>query len=300
MNKSTNSQHLEIAAGDYVATIGRTGAALIQLTYRAEKFCPERSAEAIVTSYHGSVIAPWPNRIRDGKYTFGSKEYSLPINEPARANALHGFSANKSWRLDEKTENSASLILELGSTEGYPWPVNLRAHYVIGKDGLELSFSATGSKNQPFGWAFHPYLTLPGAEPETWTLSHSANSVMLVDNERLLPVSLAEVGSTNLDFRTGTSPEIQGLDHAFTDLKFDNQGFTLLRLESDQHLLMMNFDSRSPWLQLHYPNPELTSVPTVVVEPMSLEPDAFNSRCERDVALNGSFDTTVRIQITQK
>jgi len=300
LSKFDNSEQFELAGGDYVATLSQTGAALIQLRYRGEKFCPERSAETIVSSYHGSVIAPWPNRIRDGKYRFAGKEFELPRNETDRANALHGFSANQSWRVDQITDDSVSFRLELEATEGYPWPVSLRAHYQLGAGGLWLRFSSVGTQRQPFGWAFHPYLTLPATKPNAWRLTHSAKSVMLVDPERLLPLSIEKVEGAYLDFRTGAIPEIPGLDHAFTDLDFDYQGFTSLRLESDQHLLTMSFDSSSPWLQLHYPNPKLTSVPTLVVEPMSLEPDAFNSQVEQDLVLNGTFEANVRIQITQK
>lgn len=300
MNSSANSKPLVISGGDYVATLSQTGAALTQLSYRGEQFCPERSEETLVSSYHGSVIAPWPNRIRDGKYRFDGKEYSLPINETAGANALHGFSANKRWELEEKASDSAVFGLELEPTEGYPWSLSLRAQYLVSGEGLRLLFSATGSKHQPFGWAFHPYLTLPDTKPDSWNLTHSANSVMLVDPARLLPVALAKVEDSDLDFRAGTSPEIPGLDHAFTDLMFDSQGFTSVQLESERHRIEMSFDANSPWLQLHYPNPLLTSVPSLVVEPMSLEPDAFNSRREQDLLLQDGFATELRIQITQK
>ena len=39
----------------------------------------------------GLPLVPWPNRIRDGRYTFGGRELELPTNEPERHNAIHGL-----------------------------------------------------------------------------------------------------------------------------------------------------------------------------------------------------------------
>ena len=39
----------------------------------------------------GQVLAPWPNRIRDGRYTFDGEAHQLALTEPARHNAIHGL-----------------------------------------------------------------------------------------------------------------------------------------------------------------------------------------------------------------
>src|SRR5436190_15743816 len=39
----------------------------------------------------GQVLAPWPNRIRDGRYTFGGRGHQLALTEPARHTASHGL-----------------------------------------------------------------------------------------------------------------------------------------------------------------------------------------------------------------
>src|SRR4051794_41959529 len=53
------------------------------------------AADAPADSYRGKVLAPWPNRVRDGRYVFGGAEHRLGLNEPERGAALHGL------RLDE-------------------------------------------------------------------------------------------------------------------------------------------------------------------------------------------------------
>jgi aldose 1-epimerase len=39
------------------------------------------------------VLFPFPNRIRDGRYTWDGREYQLPLDDPAGKNAIHGFGA---------------------------------------------------------------------------------------------------------------------------------------------------------------------------------------------------------------
>src|SRR5512133_2486678 len=39
----------------------------------------------------GKILAPWPNRIRDGRYSFAGETHQLPLTEPAHHNASHGL-----------------------------------------------------------------------------------------------------------------------------------------------------------------------------------------------------------------
>ena len=50
----------------------------------------------------GQLLAPWPNRIRDGRYTFEGTAYQLPLTEPGKHNAIHGLSNWSRWRLAER------------------------------------------------------------------------------------------------------------------------------------------------------------------------------------------------------
>ena len=41
------------------------------------------------------VLFPFPNRIRDGKYSFGGKSYSIPVG--TKGHAIHGFAIAANW-----------------------------------------------------------------------------------------------------------------------------------------------------------------------------------------------------------
>ena len=45
----------------------------------------------------GQLLVPWPNRIRDGAYSFGGRSLQLPLTEPSRHNASHGLVRWVAW-----------------------------------------------------------------------------------------------------------------------------------------------------------------------------------------------------------
>src|SRR5262245_1734340 len=57
----------------------------------------------------GQVLAPWPNRIRDGQYVFDGVPHQLPLTEPTRHNSLHGLVNWSRWRAVQVSAESATL-----------------------------------------------------------------------------------------------------------------------------------------------------------------------------------------------
>src|SRR6266436_4622520 len=43
------------------------------------------------------ILFPFPNRIRDGRFTWAGHTYQLPLNDPAQKNAIHGFACRVPW-----------------------------------------------------------------------------------------------------------------------------------------------------------------------------------------------------------
>ena len=79
---------------------------------------------------------PWPNRIRDGRYTLEGNEQQLPITEVAaaqrepRAGALGGLGARSSTRLE-----SVTVGYRLHPQPGWDHPLDLRTTYVLDDSG---------------------------------------------------------------------------------------------------------------------------------------------------------------------
>src|SRR5262245_57317485 len=85
----TGSQY-DIAAGDYHATVTELGAGLRSLSLGGQHVTRWHDADEVPPAGAGQLLAPWPNRIDHGKYSFGGRSYQLDLSELAHDNAIHG------------------------------------------------------------------------------------------------------------------------------------------------------------------------------------------------------------------
>ncbi|MDO8108619.1 aldose 1-epimerase family protein [Isoptericola sp. b441] len=179
---------------------------------------------------HGSVLAPWPNRIRDGRYTFDGVEHQLDITEPSRMTALHGLVMWQRWTVTERDESSVSLEVRLAPSGGYPFDLLLRVTYRLTAAGLHVQAGATnlGSGVAPYGIGFHPWLSPGDGSLDDCTFSLDAATKVVVD-DRLLPVG-TEPADGDLDLRRPRSARELDLDDAYLDVVRDADGLSWARL----------------------------------------------------------------------
>jgi aldose 1-epimerase len=118
------------------------------------------AVEAMCTSGRGQVLAPWPNRIVDGRYTFDGVEHELPITERGRSTAIHGLVRWANWTATARTESSVTLAHTLHPQPGYPFTVGLEVAYELDDKGLHVTTRAEnlGDTACPFGVGHHPYI----------------------------------------------------------------------------------------------------------------------------------------------
>ena len=235
----------------------------------------------------GQILAPWPNRIRDGQYTYGGQTHQLPLTEPERHNAIHGLVNWARWRLVEANGDTVVLDHDLVPQPGYPWPLHLRTTWSVGADGLraEHVVTNTGDSAVPFGLSVHPYLLVPGVSVDDLTLRVPGRSRLLVDN-RLLPIGAARAAGTEYDFSEGRRLGATVLDLAFGDVEFDPDGRSQVSIQApDGRGVAVWADESFTWWQV-YTSDTLTPDRlrrAVAIEPMTCPPDAFRSG--RDVVL---------------
>ncbi|WP_075725996.1 hypothetical protein [Corynebacterium aquilae] len=167
--------------GDYAATINTFGAALQALTYRGHALV-ETFEHTPPPLSAGMVLAPWPNRLADGTFTYGDAEYHVPITEPERNNALHGM-VDRDWDIVNTSANTVELTLTLD--ERWPFDTTITAHYSLDERGLKATY--TTDSTGPSALGVHTYLRAPAAAVDDCTLHLSADSHLELSHDRLLP-----------------------------------------------------------------------------------------------------------------
>lgn len=282
MRPHASGRQYEIAADGYVAVVTEVGASLRLLRHEGRDLVVPFSADEIRPLYRGAVLAPWPNRVAHGRYTFDGAAHQLPVNEVDRMNALHGLVSWAPWRLVEQSERHVVLAHRLHPVDGYPFLLDLEVSYRLGPDGLDWEIAAvnTGPRPLPYGCAHHPYLVAGAGGVDDWTLHVPAERYLDVTPDRLLPRGVTDVAGTELDFRSprGIGPTF--VDHAYTGLARDEHGLAAVSLtDATGRGVLMSWGTAWPWVQVHTadrPEPEMNRI-GLAVEPMTCPPDAFNS-----------------------
>ena len=237
-------------------------------------------------AYRGKVLMPWPNRLRNGRYSFGGSEHVTPLTEPERDNAMHGLVSWVNWRVIKRTTSRTALAYRLHPQPGYPFVLDVGVEYALVDAGLEVTLHAAnrGSTAAPFGAALHPYLAVGGGRVDDARLQVPARAWLPVD-EQLVPTGETRpVDGTRHDFRSLRAIGEAQVDTTYTDLEPDADGRSRVEIafESDgrrRHLTVWMDDSFSH-LQVYTgdedPDPQRRRR-SVAVEPMTCAPNAFNS-----------------------
>ncbi|HEY6379895.1 MAG TPA: aldose epimerase, partial [Candidatus Dormibacteraeota bacterium] len=152
----------ELRSGAHRAVVTEVGATLRAYTVDGVDVIDGFDLAEVSPGGRGQVLAPWPNRVGDGRYTFGGRAGQAALNEPARRNAIHGLVRWLPWQPVSQAANSVLLRCVLQPQPAYPWRLDLSLEYSVAEDGLTVSAEATNltDSTAPFGIGFHPYLTV--------------------------------------------------------------------------------------------------------------------------------------------
>jgi aldose 1-epimerase len=275
----------QIESGSQRATIVEIGGGLRGYSVGGEDVVAGYPADKICSKGAGQVLAPWPNRIRDGRYSFGGATYQLPLDEPVQRTAIHGLVRWEMWDRLEHTPSSVTVARTVQPRPAYPFALVLRTTWSVGPDGLRAEHEATnvGGAAAPFGLGVHPFLAMGGGSLETASLRLPTDQHILLD-ERQLPSGVVEsVKGTPYDFRAARPIADTALDTPFVVTERAADGIatsTLTGKDSDGRQVTHELwqDAAFGWLQVYNgkgPSGEANVV--VAVEPMTCPPDAFNS-----------------------
>ncbi|MBM7515128.1 aldose 1-epimerase family protein [Nocardioides nitrophenolicus] len=273
MTAPTGEQYV-LSSHGYRAVVTQGCGALRSLTHDGRELVDGFAEDAMPSVCRGQLLVPWPNRIRDGRYTFEGAAQQLALTEPKRRNASHGLVRWVSWTLASASEDRVELTYFLPAQTGYPWALALTTTYALGADGLTVTQAATNraATAAPYASGAHPYLVAGPGPCDEWTIELDAATVLEVDPERLLPTGRASARG-----RVTSPLGATVLNHAVTDLGRADDGRATVTLRAGGSGVALWVDEHHRWLQLYTGDDTPTPRVSVAVEPMTAPPDAFNS-----------------------
>ncbi len=223
-------------------------------------------------------LFPFPNRLRDGKYSFEGKDYQFPINEKWSQNNLHGFLKDyiPLAEVIGANSNTPSLLTRYsydGSREYYPFPADILVEYIFESSAeLKVTFTVInkGTGSMPVGVGWHPYFTVGETIDELEMLFPPCEQVLI--DERMIPTGVNEpytkfnawkkIEKTELD--TCFVPAMGALEEVSVKLWSSKLNFGIEVWQ----------DKNFGFIQV-YTSPDRKSI---AIEPMSCNINAFQSK----------------------
>lgn len=257
----------------------------------------ENNVEA--KGFKSCKLSPFVCRMREGKYKFGEKEYTIE-KFYLGGHALHGLIYDAVFdvvKLDAGIEKaSAELLFSYqGTDKGFPFKYDCRVLYELEKENT-LTITTIIKNNEsnaiPMTDGWHPYFSFGGSVNDLY-LGFQSNETLEFDND-LLPTKNKLPYS---EFKVMKQIENTALDNSFL-VDFDTNGPALFLKDAAKKLqLEIQPDKSYPILQIYTPDHRQS----IAIENLSGAPDAFNNEIGLTVIPAGNeaiFKTTYHISHT--
>lgn len=241
----------------------------------------EGSELATLDAARSALMAPFSNRINEGRYRFDGDLLRLPVVE-GEGHAMHGVVRGLDWRLRDAVlePDHAELVFETRITprtlNGYPFEIICLTSFSVDRNGLSWSFEARnlGRLDAPFGCGWHPYLLPPGGDLDACRVRLPVCRRVVCDARRIpLPGDEAYAVCDETELALAG----RALDDCFYDLEPDADGWLRTRLEAPDCGLAVVLAQPSGAVQL-YTGDSLgpRRRQSIAIEPTEFPPDSFN------------------------
>ncbi len=278
----TGAQH-EIVHGDQRAVITEVGATLRSYEVAGASVIDGFAADERSSAGRGQVLAPWPNRLEDGMYSYDGVDGAAALDEPERGNAIHGLLRWRPWSLAQRAEDAVTLRCVLHPLPAYPWSLDVGVRYALGPGGLTVEADATNRSDTtaPFGIGFHPYVTVGTDRIDDAHLQVPAGERLVAD-ERGLPTGRHAVIGGEEDFMASRPVAGTQLDTAFTALLRDQEDHAIAVLERPDggRAVRVWVDSSFRYLMVYTGDtlePADRRRAAIAIEPMTCPPNALRT-----------------------
>jgi aldose 1-epimerase len=273
--------HHQVAGGVFRASVDLVGGGLRALSFGGVDIVETYPARTAAPYCSGAILFPWPNRVRDGRWTQRGIDHQLVITELERGNANHGLVLSTPFLVERRTESEVAVSVSVAPQPGYPFQLRLQVTYRLTDGGLEVDYRVTNQSGWPAPVALgaHPYLRIGECPTAELTVQVAASTYLDVDAQ-LIPISERPVTDTAIDLR---APRMIGdieLNTCFGHLEVvDGRSRTIVAARNAREVELWA-DISFGYVQIYTcPNfPRSTSTGlALAVEPMTAPADALNS-----------------------
>jgi aldose 1-epimerase len=271
---------IENTQGDSFTIVPEHGANLIDLKFKGQCVIDgfQTADELIAGAWGKSIILfPYPNRLRDGRYTFDGKTYQFDINNADTGNSIHGFSSNVKMDVVKSSvnEHSGSIVCEYnhdGSHPAYPFKFTFQVQFTLSNNELKINMAFTNNESFdiPVGLGWHPYFKISKRIEDT-ALQMPETEFIQID-DRMLPTG--EKTSFN-EFDTLKRINSFSLDNGFYILNQSQPAEVILESEMGR-LTYWQETGAAKWNFLQVFTPPKRNC--IALEPMTCNIDAFNNK----------------------
>ncbi|GAA0545347.1 aldose 1-epimerase [Rhizomicrobium palustre] len=103
-------------------------------------------------------LVPVANRIENGVFKFGGKEYRLPLNFADHPHALHGHGWQTAWRVETVSRDKVAIAYD-HARDAWPWAYSAEQVFSMTDDAVSmvLTLRSQDDKPMPYSLGLHPY-----------------------------------------------------------------------------------------------------------------------------------------------
>lgn len=267
------------------AEIGAVAAVLRALSVDGVRITESVPSDALPPHGCGIVLAPWPNRVRGGRWTLDGEPQQLDLTEPKLGNASHGLLRNTAYQVIEQTADAVTLGAFVAPQHGWPFALDTWVRYALEQDGLTVTHGVRNRAGRPAPWAVgaHPYFRVGEVAMEELRLTISGTRRLVLD-DAAIPIDEVPVEGTEYDLRSGAQLADVDVNTAFGDLGIEGERGDVASLTApDDSAVTIWHDAAFGWCQAYTPRDFPRSDAdgglglAVALEPMTAAPDALNS-----------------------
>ena len=278
---------LENDSGDALCIVPQFGANLLDLRFKGKSVLDgyQTPEELVANKWSKNIILfPFPNRLRDGRYTFMGETYQFDLNNAATGNAIHGFSKNVEMTVSKVkiTEKQAAITCEYihnGKHPAYPFKFIFKVTFILsegtsmdrgGELTIDMKIINADSVAIPVGLGWHPYFKIADVSDNTWLQMPDCQLIAIDD--RMLPTGEK---TPFKDFETLKKINNTTLDNGF---------YITNQTEKAEVILKSDLGTLTYWQETGVAKWNFVQVFTpphrqsIALEPMTCNIDAFNNK----------------------